>query len=45
MDVERGWSGGYQETKGDLRFSAFHEVMTRCIDGARVALKVFEKAF
>jgi len=44
VDVEAGWSRGDQETEGDLRTSAFHEVMTRCIDGARVALKVFEKA-
>jgi len=44
VDVEGGWSRGDQETKGYLRFSAFHEVMIGCIDGVRVALKVFEQA-
>jgi hypothetical protein len=37
VDVEGGWSGGHQETKGDLTSS------TKCIDGAKVALKGFEK--
>ena len=43
MDVEGGWSGGYQETKGDLMSSTVYEVTTRCIDGAKAALKVFDK--
>lgn len=43
MDVEGRWSGGYQETQGDLTSSTVYEITTKCIDGAKVALKVFEK--
>jgi hypothetical protein len=43
VDVEGGWCGGYQETKGDLMSLRRHEVTTKCIDGAKVALKVFDK--
>jgi hypothetical protein len=43
VDVEGGWSGGYQETKGDLMSLSRHEVTTKCIDDAKVALKAFEK--
>jgi hypothetical protein len=43
VDVEGGWSGGHQETKGDLTSSTVYEVTTKCIDGAKVALKGFEK--
>jgi hypothetical protein len=43
VDAEGGWCGGHQETKGDLMSLRRHEVMTRCIDGAKTALKAFGK--
>lgn len=41
MDHERGWCGDYQETQGHMMYSGGYEVMMRCIDGVKVALKVF----
>lgn len=41
MGLEGGWCGGYQETEGYMMFLGGYEVMIRCIDGVKVALKVF----
>lgn len=41
MDLKRRWCGGYQETQRHLMCPGGHEVTIKCIDGEKVALKVF----